>query len=354
MTEADLDKALIRVLETRFALGEFDGAGATPWSSYGSDKLESEANQALALKAAQESIVLLKNEKANAANDASPLLPISTDKSVALIGPYANQIMLGDYSGTPTYTTTPLRAFAKKMNFTVNDGAIQAENFDEAVVSKRGAAKNKGADNLENTAPGDIFLYKNVNFGDGCASFEMACGAKSTGLGQISFCLDSKDATPFLTLDNLDTGGWTKWQTVTASVDKALINGTHDLYVKFSGSNSYVGNYDYFKFYDPEVNPLEDQGPLYMVQTSSAVNEKATDAMIQRAVAAAQKADYVVFVGGTDYSKPDTHETGTEGHDRWVITLPGNQADVINALRNANPNTIVVLECPSFSRQLSW
>jgi beta-glucosidase len=99
---------------------------------------------------------------------------------------------------------------------------------------------------------------------------------------------------------------------------------------------------------DEELIPaIETQGPLYMVQTSATVNEKATDKMIQRAVAAAQKADYVIFLGGTDFSKPDTHETGTEGHDRWVLTLPGNQADVINALHNANPNTIVVLESGS-------
>ena len=79
--------------ETRFALGEFDSAN--PWGSLGSETLESAANQAMALKAAQESIVLLKNEKADA-NDAAPLLPIAADKKVALIGPYANQIMLGD------------------------------------------------------------------------------------------------------------------------------------------------------------------------------------------------------------------------------------------------------------------
>lgn len=341
LTMETIDNALIDIFTTRFALGEFDeDAGVEiPWNNVSESDIESEEHQAWALKAAQESITLMKNE--------GNLLPISADKKVALIGPYANAIMLGDYSGTPTYTTTPFRAFSKKLNFEVSDGVIQAENFDQAVISKRGADKNKGAGDLENTAPGDIFLYKDVNFGDGCTSFEMACGAKSTGLGQVSFCLDSKDATPFLTLDNVDTGNWTKWQTVTASVDKALINGTHDLYVKFSGSNSYVGNYDYFKFYDPEVNPLEEQGPLYMVVTSAAVNEVATQEMIDRAVAVAQKADYVIFVGGTDFSKPASHETGTESHDRWVITLPGNQADVINAVHNANPNTIVVLESGS-------
>lgn len=343
MTEADLDRALIRVLETRFALGEFDDN--CPWRNIAASRLECEDHQAMALKAARESAVLLKNE--------GGLLPIAADKKVALIGPYANQIMLGDYSGTPTYTTTPFQAFSKKLNFTVTDGTLQAENFSEAVVSKRGAENNnKGAGNLENTAPGDIFLYKNVNFGNGCNSFEMSCGAKSSGLGQVSFILDSKDGTPFLTVSNLDTGGWTKWQTVTASIDPA-ISGTHDLYVKFSGSNSYVGNYDYFKFFNPAANPLETAGPLYMVETSGSVNVNATEETISRAVAVAQKADVVVFLGGTNYEKLDSHETGTESHDRFVITLPGNQEEVLKAIYAVNKNVVLVLETNS-SVDITW
>ena len=352
LTEETVDKALIELLTTRFALGEFDEDYVNvPWNNVSESDIESEKHQALALKAAQESMTLMKNE--------GSLLPIAADKKVALIGPYANAIMLGDYSGTPTYTTTPYEAFAKKMNFELPDAkvatSLNAVPFSEAVVSKRGASNNdKGAGNLENTAPGDIFLYNDVYFGEmGCTKFEMSCGAKNTGVGTVSFILDSKDGTPFLTVDNKDTGGWTKWTTVTQDLDAAIqekLKGTHDLYVKFGGSNSYVGNYQYFRFSNPDeelIPAIETQGPLYMVQTSASVNEKATDAMIQRAVAAAQKADYVVFVGGTDYSKPDTHETGTEGHDRWVLTLPGNQADVINALLAANKNTIVVLESGS-------
>lgn len=343
MTEADLDRALIRVLETRFALGEFDDN--CPWRNIAASRLECEDHQAMALKAARESAVLLKNE--------GGLLPIAADKKVALIGPYANQIMLGDYSGTPTYTTTPFQAFSKKLNFTVTDGTLQAENFSETVVSKRGAENNnKGAGNLENTAPGDIFLYKNVNFGNGCNSFEMSCGAKSSGLGQVSFILDSKDGTPFLTVSNLDTGGWTKWQTVTATIDPA-ISGTHDLYVKFSGSNSYVGNYDYFKFFNPAANPLETAGPLYMVETSGSVNVNATEEAISRAVAVAQKADVVVFLGGTNYEKLDSHETGTESHDRFVITLPGNQEEVLKAIYAVNKNVVLVLETNS-SVDITW
>ena len=361
MTEADLDRALVRVLETRFALGEFDSS--TPWSGLGLETLESEANQALALKAARESIVLLKNEKGEISNE--KLLPLSTDKSVALIGPYANAIMLGDYSGTPTYTATPFQAVSKKLNFELATAliasALNAVPFSEAVVSKRGAENNdKGAGNLENTAPGDIFLYKDVDFGTmGCTQFEMSCGAKSSGVGQVSFILDSQNGTPFLTVDNKDTGGWTKWTTVTASFDAAtqeLLKGKHDLYVVFSGSNSYVGNYQYFHFFNPDeqqIPAIETQGPLYMCETSSSVNTPATSDMIARAVAVAQRADVVVFLGGTNYEKLDNHETGTESHDRYVITLPGNQEEVLKAIYEVNKNVVLVMETNS-SMDITW
>ena len=361
MTEADLDRALIRVLETRFALGEFDDS--TPWSGIGAETLESEANQALALKAAQESIVLLKNDTPEGGD--SPLLPLSTGKSIALIGPYANAIMLGDYSGTPTYTTTPFEAFKKKLNFELAtqlmSATLTAAPFTEAVVSKNGAGKNdQGSGYLENTAPGDIFKYKDVEFGTlGCTQFEMSCGAKSSGVGQVSFILDNKDNEPFLTVDNKDTGGWTTWTTVTATFDattQALLKGKHDLYVKFSGSNKYVGNYQYFHFSnpdDPQIPAIETQGPLYMCQTSSTVNEIATDEMIARAVAVAQRADVVVFLGGTDYSKPADHATGTESHDRFKITMPGNQTALLQAVYEVNKNVVLVLETNS-SMDITW
>ncbi len=356
LTEEDIDKALIPILETRFALGEFE-KDECPWNS-GVPALENEEHRAMALKAAQESMTLLKNE--------GQLLPISTDKKVALIGPYANAIMLGDYSGTPTYTTTPMQAFAEKMQFTAPKDEMRSCNipavpFDKAVVSKRGAASNdKGAGNLENTAPGDIFLYENVWFGDnGCTTFEMLCGSKSSGLGKVSFILDSADGTPFLTVDNVDTGGWTTWTSVTATIDPAIVKGKHNLYVKFSGTNSYVGNYKSFTFSNPE-NPVEDPipaiettGPLYVYSPTQSVNDRYTDAQILRAKEVAKRADIVVFLTGTNYEKPADHHTGTESHDRWIISLPGNQEDMLKALHEANPNTVLVLETGS-SMDISW
>jgi beta-glucosidase len=350
MTEEDLDQALIRVLETRFALGEFDGS--TPWSSLNQSDLESTANQAMALKAAQESIVLLKNGIPEGGSN--PLLPISTEKSVALIGPYANQIQLGDYSGTPTYTTTPFQAFATKMNFTVNDGTIQAESF----TSKSEKANGVDAsypNELANTAPGVWFCYANVDFGTTpCKDFIMACAAKNTGVATVNFILDDPDGDPFLSVDNVDNNSWHSMTTVNATIDEAKRpSGVHTLYVKFTGSNKYAGNYDYFRFYNEGANPYEDLGPLYMVQTTDAVNDVASEEMIARAVAVAQKADVVVFCGGTDFSKPADHATGTESHDRWKLTMPGNQTALLQALYAVNKNIVLVLETNS-SMDITW
>ena len=348
MTEADLDRALIRVLETRFALGEFDNS--TPWSNLGKETLESEAHQQLALKAARESIVLLKNEKGAMSDE--KLLPLSADKSIALIGPYANQIMLGDYSGTPTYTTTPFEAVAKKLNYTASDGTIQAEAFDN-VLNGSASSMNQGKGYLENTAPGNEVVYKNIDFGNGCTDFAMSAAAKSNGIATLTFYLDNDMSVPILTISNENTGNWTKWKEITATVDPAVVKGVHDLYVKFSGSQKYAGNYDWFRFYNPDSNPLEELGPLYMVQTSGSVNVAAGADAIARAVAVARKADVVVFLGGTNYEKLDNHETGTESHDRFVITLPGNQEEVLKAIYAVNKNVVLVLETNS-SVDITW
>ena len=362
MTEADLDQALIRVLETRFALGEFDGASATPWSSYGSERLESAANQAMALKAAQESIVLLKNEKADA-NDAAPLLPISTEKSVALIGPYANQIMLGDYSGTPTYTTTPLQAFATKMNFNISDGTHNFLDYD-SFYANRGESKFRDGDHVGNTSNGDWVVFDEIDFGSGCSNFIVNCATKTgNGEGTINFYLDLDDndiatateATAVLSVSNssIAAGGWTTYTDIAVNVDPTVFKGKHKVTIKFIGSMSYVGNWKTFRFYNEGANPLEDLGPLYMVQTTSTVNETASEEMIARAVAVAQKADVVIFCGGTDFSKPEDHATGTESHDRFKITMPGNQTELLQALYNVNKNIVLVLETNS-SMDITW
>jgi beta-glucosidase len=103
LTEARLDDALARVLRVRMRLGEFDPFAAVPYSKISPAVINSAEHRALALKAAQESIVLLKNERG--------ILPLDNNnlKRIAVIGPLADLVLLNNYSGKATNVVTALR-----------------------------------------------------------------------------------------------------------------------------------------------------------------------------------------------------------------------------------------------------
>ena len=89
VTEADLDRSLVRIFTARFRLGEFDEP--RPFGGYGEASLCTDAAGALARKAAEESLVLLKNE--------GGLLPVSEKvRRITVIGPNAIYRQFGSYS----------------------------------------------------------------------------------------------------------------------------------------------------------------------------------------------------------------------------------------------------------------
>ena len=106
--EAEIDTALRRLMLARMRLGMFDPPERVPWSQIPYSVNQSPEHDALARRAAQESIVLLKNDG---------VLPLSRDTApVAVIGPTADDMMalLGNYYGTPTAPVTILRASAPR------------------------------------------------------------------------------------------------------------------------------------------------------------------------------------------------------------------------------------------------
>ena len=101
--ESDLDKHLRYTLMGRFELGMFDPAEMLPWANIPASNISSEEHDQLATQAARESMVLLEN-KANGSNG-SNVLPLSKNiKTLAVIGPNADDVELlnGNYGGTPT------------------------------------------------------------------------------------------------------------------------------------------------------------------------------------------------------------------------------------------------------------
>jgi len=102
--EAAVDRALARLFRARFRLGMFDPPERVPYAQIPYELNDSAPHRALALRAARESLVLLKN--------AGGLLPLDPArlKTVAVIGPHADNadVLLGNYFGYPSQPITPL------------------------------------------------------------------------------------------------------------------------------------------------------------------------------------------------------------------------------------------------------
>jgi beta-glucosidase len=105
-----------------------------PYSNIGSEPEDpwlTEKHKAVARLATRESIVLLKNSK--------NLLPLDKQavKSIAVIGPRANEVLLDWYSGTPPYRVTPLEGIKSSVGPGVKVGFAASNDGDRAVKLAR-------------------------------------------------------------------------------------------------------------------------------------------------------------------------------------------------------------------------
>ncbi|WP_372795871.1 glycoside hydrolase family 3 C-terminal domain-containing protein [Pontiella sp.] len=153
VSDEEIDLALHRLLRTRFRLGMFDPPETVSWSSISLDQNDSEANKALALKSAEESMVLLKNDN---------LLPLEKSKlrKVAVIGSNADSVeaLLGNYHGDPSAPITFLAglrdALGDAVELLIDDGcplAMPKENpeFDSSMFTSA----------VDKASEADVVLY---------------------------------------------------------------------------------------------------------------------------------------------------------------------------------------------------
>lgn len=110
--EEEVDKAVARVLEAKFRLGLFENPYVDP--DYAQRITNSPEHQKLALTAAEEAIVLLKNQ--------GGLLPLDLKKikTVAVIGPNAADVHLGGYSREPAHSVSILEGIRSRVGPGVN------------------------------------------------------------------------------------------------------------------------------------------------------------------------------------------------------------------------------------------
>ena len=106
LSEKIIDEAVRRILRTKFWLGLFEDPFIDP--EYAEKICDCEEHRRLALEAARQSIVLLKNNE---------VLPLTKDlKSIAILGPNAAVMRLGGYSGYGVKVVSPLDGIKNKLS----------------------------------------------------------------------------------------------------------------------------------------------------------------------------------------------------------------------------------------------
>ena len=333
LTEKDIDVTVKRLLRARFALGVFDPLEMVKYAQTPDSENDSEAHRQLALQAARETMVLLKNDGT---------LPLSaTVKNIAVVGPLADQIRVleGNYNGTPSRATTALDGIRKQFptaqvvyepgtNFLRPPTIVPAEAF-----TTNGGKPGLKAEFFKGTEfkgkPVVTRIDKNLNF-------ELGAGGAPAGL------------TAFSTR-------WTGWLTPPES-------GTWEIAVDGARSRMYLDGkllLDGSAFEWPQRKTakielekghkyaikLEQAWPMGLFQKLSWRRE-IPDAL-PRAVAAANRADVTIAVVGItsdlEGEEMDVSIPGFKGGDRTSLDLPKDEEDLLKAVGATNKPLVVTL-----------
>ncbi|USQ83786.1 glycoside hydrolase family 3 C-terminal domain-containing protein [Streptomyces phaeoluteigriseus] len=321
LAEADIDAAVRRQLSVRFRLGEFD-PHHDPYA--GTGEFDTPAHRALAREAAEQAVVLLRNDG---------VLPLAADARIAVVGLLADECKLDWYSGTLIHRSTPLEGLyerfgAERVEFaegvdrvllrTAAGTFLKVRPAPGATDEVRGAegaldpALLAGRTDLPAlTADPDGTEFALVDWGGDVLTLRAPDG-RYLSVAEDGFLRASAD----------QPGGWVVQETFRLEPHgdghllRHLGTGRHVCVaadgVKVADENSAT---------EPEVFRL-------------VVTERGEEAVTR----AAARADVVVVVAGND-----PHINGRETEDRTTLRLPGRQEDLLEAARAANPRTVLAL-----------
>ena len=338
LTIADMDKALLNIFTIRMRLGEFDPASKVPFTLAQPNVIGSPANKALAKEIATKTPVLLKNNISSKTNKkALPLNPAEL-KKIALIGPQADRVELGPYSGRPSSDNmvSPLAGIKKY---------LAEKGLSTEVVSSSGATTTNKSNLFYVSAfelrksNGTVTKYDATKYSASSKGITVGFGMGT--LNQVR-TIDDGSWTSYDNIDltNVDTIGINVNITVDGGTIEARVGSPEGnllgtLKASVGGGVRAGGAYGAGSMMKLKVNRLGLNGP----QTLYLVYKALTDLPIDNAtIDMAASADAVIMFVGTD------EKTATEEADRLTLLLPGNQVELIKKVAAANPNTIVVMQ----------
>ncbi len=170
ITEADLDKALYGALKARFMLGEFDKD--CPYSDINKELLCCDEYYRIAEKAAEKSVILLKNSRA--------VLPLSKNEKLAVIGYHADMNFRDWYTGTSEKKGTILDALISE----VGRENIVYEHGNDIIALRNEvtgfyfSVSEDGTLTCDSPSINEACLLELFEWGDGAVSFKSRYNGK--------------------------------------------------------------------------------------------------------------------------------------------------------------------------------
>jgi beta-glucosidase len=342
ITEQQIDVSVKRLFTIRFRLGMFDPPSMVKYAQTPASELESPAHKAHALKMAQQSIVLLKNEK--------NVLPLSKKiKKIAVIGPNAdNQFaVLGNYNGIPSEIVTALQGIRRKLgndvivqyergtNY-VNDTIFQynditnqlswegKKGFQASYFSNKELSGEPALTRIENNVDynwqeGELVAdkFKAYSF-----SARWSTDFKADKTGRITFEVEGDDGYRLLIDGKEALTAWTRNR-----------GGTRIYNLETEKDRVYRIVLEYFQ---------NDGKATVRLKAGNFVRSD-----FNALAARVKDADAIIFVGGIspqlEGEEMRVNQPGFNGGDRTSILLPAVQTDLMKALKSTGKPVVFVM-----------
>lgn len=346
--ESEIDTAVKRLMMARIRLGILAPAKDQPLQSLNRSIVYSPEHARLDLRAADESMVLLKNDG---------VLPLKSNvKTVAVIGPNASSLaaLEGNYNGTPIHPVTPLAAFqtiAKQKHFRVLDvqGAPYVEQM-SLPVPPDVFHTSEGAEGLTAKVFGNAD-FSGPSFAIASKYIDADWNAASPIPGKIpanAFSVRwSGTFTPPAPGDYRfqvkviscrhckEVEAYTVWLDGKQIATNASGSGPSDFHVPFTDTKPHAFRLEY-----AHRSPLFHAGISFNWWPP-------VEVLRQQAVAAAKQADVVVAIVGIsprlEGEEMPIHIPGFDGGDRTTLDLPDVQQQMLQAVAATGKPLVVVL-----------